>query len=136
MYLSQDPIGLSGGKVLYGYVPDVNVGVDVWGLSECSDAETFYRKMSEEHYDELIKSGKLKATSETFISSTREFSEEGYRGALVRFEMRIRDKSCSRKGRRTDNSVLAKNRHPNMKIGKKWTQLNAYFKTETLHTRR
>ena len=30
MYLSQDPIGLSGGKVLYGYVRDVNVGVDVW----------------------------------------------------------------------------------------------------------
>ena len=33
MYLSQDPIGLEGGFVLYGYVKDVNSWVDIFGLS-------------------------------------------------------------------------------------------------------
>lgn len=32
MYISQDPIGLMGGMVLYGYVGDVNIGVDQLGL--------------------------------------------------------------------------------------------------------
>ncbi|WP_306353281.1 RHS repeat domain-containing protein, partial [Flavobacterium sp. '19STA2R22 D10 B1'] len=33
MYLSQDPIGLAGGNVLYGYVQDNNAWVDVYGLT-------------------------------------------------------------------------------------------------------
>ncbi|MTG99496.1 hypothetical protein GJV76_15470 [Myroides sp. BIT-d1] len=32
-YISQDPIGLLGGMVLYGYVSDVNRWLDVFGLS-------------------------------------------------------------------------------------------------------
>ena len=32
-YISQDPIGLSGGLALYGYVHDSNSWVDVFGLS-------------------------------------------------------------------------------------------------------
>jgi RHS repeat-associated protein len=34
MYVSQDPIRLAGGKELYRYVGDTNVGVDVLGLAE------------------------------------------------------------------------------------------------------
>ncbi len=33
MYISKDPIGLAGGKELYGYVRDVNAWVDVLGLA-------------------------------------------------------------------------------------------------------
>jgi RHS repeat-associated protein len=33
-YLSQDPIGLTGGDKLYGYVHDTNICVDIWGLYE------------------------------------------------------------------------------------------------------
>jgi hypothetical protein len=32
MYLSQDPIGLAGGHMLYGYVHDVNTYIDSLGL--------------------------------------------------------------------------------------------------------
>jgi RHS repeat-associated protein len=31
-YLSQDPIGLAGGSLLYGYVHDTNMWVDIFGL--------------------------------------------------------------------------------------------------------
>ncbi|WP_350328211.1 hypothetical protein [Myroides marinus] len=34
MYISQDPIGLMGGMVLYGYVGDVNGWLDVFGFLE------------------------------------------------------------------------------------------------------
>ena len=34
MYISSDPIGLAGNNpTLYGYVPDVNTWLDLWGLS-------------------------------------------------------------------------------------------------------
>ena len=62
IYLSQDPIGLSGGKVLYGYVRDVNLGVDVWGLSECVKKEVFYRAMPQKHYDTLVATKRLTPT--------------------------------------------------------------------------
>ncbi|CAM4077027.1 RHS repeat-associated core domain-containing protein [Flavobacterium branchiophilum] len=32
-YISQDPIGLMGGMIFYGYVDDVNTFIDVFGLS-------------------------------------------------------------------------------------------------------
>ena len=32
-YISQDPIGLAGGRQLYGYVHDVNWWIDIWGLT-------------------------------------------------------------------------------------------------------
>ncbi|NEN85539.1 hypothetical protein [Paenibacillus elgii] len=34
MYTQQDPIGLAGGFQLYGYVPDPNAWVDVFGLTK------------------------------------------------------------------------------------------------------
>ncbi|AJH15241.1 RHS repeat domain-containing protein [Myroides profundi] len=37
MYISQDPIGLMGGIVLYGYVGDVNGWLDVLGLAPKND---------------------------------------------------------------------------------------------------
>jgi len=33
LYISQDPIGLEGGRALYGYVNDTNIWLDVFGLA-------------------------------------------------------------------------------------------------------
>ena len=41
MYISQDPIGLMGGMVLYGYVGDVNGWLDVLGLAKRSPVNEF-----------------------------------------------------------------------------------------------
>lgn len=35
LYTQQDPIGLLGGLLLYGYVHDPNIWVDIFGLSRC-----------------------------------------------------------------------------------------------------
>jgi RHS repeat-associated protein len=34
IYISQDPIGLQGGQAFYGYVPDPNAYVDIFGLTK------------------------------------------------------------------------------------------------------
>lgn len=39
VYISQDPIRLEGGPILYGYVPDINAWVDPMGLNNVSTGE-------------------------------------------------------------------------------------------------
>ncbi|MGP4101388.1 polymorphic toxin-type HINT domain-containing protein [Nonomuraea sp. KM90] len=48
--------------------------------------ETYYRTMSDEHFETLQSTGRLPATSETFISPTQAFSE-AYGGRLVEFTL-------------------------------------------------
>jgi RHS repeat-associated protein len=52
-YLSQDPIGLSGGMAFYGYVRDPNAWVDILGLN-CSAAQRKANKSSGKKAEDLV----------------------------------------------------------------------------------
>jgi hypothetical protein len=45
--------------------------------------ETFFRTMSQDHYEQLLNTGKLPATSETFISPSLEYAQQ-YNGVTVK----------------------------------------------------
>jgi uncharacterized protein RhaS with RHS repeats len=51
MYISQDPIGLTGGKNLYSYVHDTNSWVDIFGLLK--EGETPVQKNEVTTYSEF-----------------------------------------------------------------------------------
>ena len=51
------------------------------------NAETYYRTMSEEDYNTLVKTKKLPATRETCISPTKGYSQK-YDGVLVEFKVK------------------------------------------------
>ncbi|MFS2382155.1 RHS repeat-associated core domain-containing protein, partial [Bacteroides fragilis] len=47
MYISSDPIGLAGNNpTLYGYVQDVNIWLDPWGLKCLKNKKTFFNGKS------------------------------------------------------------------------------------------
>jgi RHS repeat-associated protein len=54
--------------------------------AEAGGGETFFRTMSEEHYAELRATGRLPATSETFISPSLEYASK-YNGVTVQFNL-------------------------------------------------
>ncbi|WP_173138072.1 RHS repeat-associated core domain-containing protein [Paenibacillus tritici] len=92
--------------------------------------ETYFRTMSKADYNTLVQTGKMPATSETFISPTRSFSE-GYDGVTIEFKVNAgTTKSLEKIGVR-DASDLTKNVYNNMPtVSKGWTSINAYFKGE------
>lgn len=89
---SADPLGLNGGLNNYEFGPNSLNWADPLGLS-CKaivhvegQYEYFYRTMSKSDFADFLKTGRLRATTETFISPTRKFSE-GYQGVLVKFQV-------------------------------------------------
>jgi RHS repeat-associated protein len=92
--------------------------------------ETFYRSMSQSHFDTLTQTGKLTATAETFISPTRGFAAE-YRGVLVEFTMSAGTTRALQGIGVRDVSKIARNQFPSLPIVQKgWATRNAYFKGE------
>ncbi len=93
--------------------------------------EVFYRTMSRAHARSLMTTGKVSATSETFISPSRAYSE-AYDGALV--ELRVRPgttEQLAALGVR-DRSSLTAGTYPNMPVGRSgWPSTGAYFKAES-----
>jgi hypothetical protein len=54
--------------------------------AESAATETFYRTMSQANYDTLAATGKVPATSETFISPSPEYAQQ-YNGVTVQFNV-------------------------------------------------
>lgn len=92
--------------------------------------ETFYRTMSKVDYETFIKTGKIPATGETFISPTKAYSAQ-YDGILVKFEVKVgTTQSLEAIGVRDISSITVA-KYQNMPIvDKGWTQNNAFFKGE------
>lgn len=86
--------------------------------------------MSLAHYDELVTTGRLPATSETFISSTKAFASN-YDGVLVQFNLRSGASDALRSVGVRDASVLTRDAMGELPmVGKGWTKNNAFFKGE------
>lgn len=86
--------------------------------------------MSKADYETFIKTGKVPATKETFISSTQSFSE-AYDGATVEFKLKSGTTNALEQIGVRDTSNLTKGAYSNMPIVQKgWTPSNAFFKGE------
>ena len=129
-------VGLDFGAGLVPGVPGV-VGASIAAARGMgSNYETFYRAMSKTDYQMLLGTGKLPATSETFISSSREYVEK-YDGVVVEFQMRPGTTQALEKIGVRDGSKLVEGAYPNMPhvtAAQKWKKHNAYFKGETKET--
>jgi hypothetical protein len=86
--------------------------------------------MSEAHYGELLATGKLPATAETFISPTRSFAA-GYDGITVQFNMKPGALQALESLGVRDASALTTNAVGNMPmVSKGWTSTSVFFKGE------
>ncbi len=106
------------------------IGEMLGDAAAAEGTEVFYRTMSAAHAQELLATGRLSATAETFISPTQAFAE-GYEGALVQFRLQAgTTEQLAAIGVR-DASALSSAAYPNMSIvGRGWTAGNAFFKAE------
>ncbi|PIJ45284.1 RHS repeat-associated core domain-containing protein [Tatumella sp. OPLPL6] len=128
-FTQPDPIGLRGGINTYQYAPNALAWVDPLGLKACGTTK-FYRSMSHEDYEHLLKTGELRGTSETFISPRRAFSE-GYEGVLVKFHLKKDSLQELKAIGVKDSASLTKLTYPDMPgVSKSWKYNNAFFKSE------
>lgn len=135
-FLSIDPLGLRAGTALYCFGPNALGWVDPLGLT-CTSAtlvdgryEYFYRAMSKSDYEHFLTTGRLRATTETFMSPTRKFSE-AYKGVLVRFQVaRGTEDELRAIGVRAHGSKSAAALPDLPEVKRRWGKSKALFKPE------
>ncbi|MEU6562017.1 putative T7SS-secreted protein [Nocardia nova] len=135
-YLTLDPLGLAPAPNPYGYPVNPTAWVDPLGLvptgceGDDERGHTYYRAMSEEHYEHLMKTGELPPTGETFISPTQGFSD-AYDGRLVEFQLRPGTiDELAQIGVRNDAKAV-RDLYPDMPpVSKGWALHHAHFKGE------
>jgi uncharacterized protein RhaS with RHS repeats len=124
-FIQQDPLRFASSTNFYKYQTNPVGWIDPLGL-----CETFYRTMSKEDYEELLKTGKVPATSETFISPTQGFSES-YDGVLVKFTVKPGTTEALEGIGVRDNSRIARSEYPEMPpVASGWKEDKAFFKGE------
>lgn len=87
--------------------------------------------MSKEHYDELLRTNKIRATGDTTTSPNMAFSE-GYEGILVQFKVkRGTIEKLETIGVAARNNKMALKKHQNLKLDiSPWNEKYARFKLE------
>jgi hypothetical protein len=92
-------------------------------------SETFYRTMSQEHYGQLLNTGQIPATGETFISPSLEYAQQ-YNGVTVQFNVQAgtTDTLLGMGVRNTGLSGGAYDSLPLVQSG--WGSSSAFFKLE------
>jgi hypothetical protein len=99
-------------------------------LVATEDGETFYRTMSEEHFAQLGETGRVPASSETFISPSGEYAS-GYNGVTVRFSVKAGTTDALAGIGVRDSSALTSAAYPDMPlVSSGWADSSAFFKGE------
>ena len=143
--IADDVIDAGGAKVVQGVgnklVTTLKLGnkVGTKGAYEVfEEGEVFYRSLSKEHYDELVKTGRMPGTGECTTSPNQAFSE-AYEGMLVKFKVKPGTIDELKAIGITDGTPLVKAEFgtmpTNADIGGGWNQTRARFKTETLKSK-
>jgi RHS repeat-associated protein len=135
-YLTPDPLGLAPAANPYSYPRNPTSWTDPLGLmptgceNSAGQGHTYYRSMSEDHFQHLDETGQLLSTGETSISPTQAFSED-YDGRLVEFQLRPGTiEELAGVGVRDDSNIV-KALYPDMpEGGKGWAANHARFKGE------
>ena len=97
---------------------------------EAGTPEVYYRTMSDEHFAALNSTGRLQATSETFISPSEEFSA-GFRGRTVEFSVRPGTTDALAEMGVRDTSSITTAAYPDMPlVSRGWNTTSAFFKGE------
>ncbi|MEI6605821.1 MAG: RHS repeat-associated core domain-containing protein [Verrucomicrobiota bacterium] len=93
--------------------------------------ETFYRTMSQEHYEQLLNTGKIPATGETFISPSLQYAQK-YSGATVQFNIEAgTTDALMGMGVRNSARGFAGSVYEGLPaMDGQWTASSAYFKWE------
>ena len=100
------------------------------------DGEIFFRSISKNHYDELIKANRMPGTGECTTSPNKAFSGD-YSGYLVKFKVKTGTIDELKAIGVTDGNPLVKAQFGEMPTAKdiegSWNLTNARFKVETLN---
>jgi hypothetical protein len=93
--------------------------------------ETYYRTMSDEHYEEFTRTGRIPATTETMVSPTEAFLAD-YEGSLVKLTVKAGTTARLKEIGVRDTSRAMARLEPDMPtVYKGWNRDAAFFKFET-----
>jgi hypothetical protein len=100
------------------------------GSAASSGGETFYRSMSQSHFDEMGKTGKVPATGETFVSPSKSYAQQ-YNGPTVEINVKAGTRSNLAGIGVRNNGPGVSSEFPNMpQVQSGWARSSAYFKQE------
>jgi RHS repeat-associated protein len=119
-YLAMVPIVLDGGELLL-----------TGGGADIATTETFYRTMSQENYQQLLNTGQIPATGETFITPSLQYAQQ-YNGVTVQFNVQAgtQDALMGMGVRNSANDFIGTSYESLPLVQSGWGSSSAFFKAE------